>query len=45
MEKRKRPGEEIRYQGGRPLRPHGYPYGFVPNIAHQFILIFQRPKK
>ena len=37
-------GEKIWYQGGTPLRPYGYPYGFVPNIVHQFILIFQRPK-
>jgi DNA modification methylase len=38
-------GEKIWYQGGTPLRPYGYPYSFVPNIVHQFILIFQRPKK
>lgn len=38
-------GEKIWYQGGTPLRPYGYPYGFVPNIVHQFILIFQRPRK
>lgn len=38
-------GEKIWYQGGTPLRPYGYPYGFVPNIVHQFILIFQKPKK
>ena len=38
-------GEKIWYQGGTPLRPYGYPYSFVPNIVHQFILIFQRPRK
>ncbi|MBM3473193.1 MAG: site-specific DNA-methyltransferase [Armatimonadetes bacterium] len=38
-------GEKIWYQGGTPLRPYGYPFGFVPNIVHQFILIFQRPKE
>jgi len=38
-------GEKIWYQGGTPLRPYGYPYGFVPNIVHQFILIFQRPRE
>lgn len=37
-------GEKIWVQGGAPLRPYGYPYAFVPNIVHQFILIFQRPK-
>jgi DNA modification methylase len=37
-------GEKIWYQSGTPLRPYGYPFGFVPNIVHQFILIFQRPK-
>jgi len=38
-------GEKIWYQAGTPLRPYGYPYGFVPNIVHQFILIFQKPRK
>ncbi len=38
-------GEKIWYQGGTPLRPYGYPFSFVPNIVHQFILIFQKPKK
>jgi DNA modification methylase len=37
-------GEKIWYQAGTALRPYGYPYGFVPNIVHQFILIFQKPK-
>jgi DNA modification methylase len=38
-------GEKIWYQHGTPLRPYGYPYNFIPNITHQFILIFQRPRK
>ncbi|MGQ9730918.1 MAG: DNA methyltransferase [Candidatus Zipacnadales bacterium] len=37
-------GEKIWYQAGSPLRPYGYPYSFVPNIVHQFILIFQKPR-
>ena len=36
-------GEKIWYQAGTPLRPYGYPFGFVPNIVHQFILVLQRP--
>ncbi|HJN18923.1 MAG TPA: DNA methyltransferase [Armatimonadota bacterium] len=38
-------GEKIWVQGGAPLRPYGYPFSFVPNIVHQFILILQKPKK
>jgi len=38
-------GEKIWYQAGTPLRPYGYPHNFVPNIAHQFILILQRARK
>jgi hypothetical protein len=37
-----RPGTSV--QSGTPLRPYGYPYGFVPTIVHQFILVFQRPR-
>lgn len=37
-------GEKVWYQSGTPLRPYGYPFSFVPNIVHQFILIFQKPK-
>jgi DNA modification methylase len=35
-------GEKIWYQAGTRLRPYGYPYAFVPNIAHQHILVFRR---
>jgi DNA modification methylase len=37
-------GEIIWYQVGTKLRPYGYPYSYVPNIAHQYIVIFQRPR-
>jgi DNA modification methylase len=36
-------GDLIWYQAGTRLRPYGYPTGFVPNIAHQHLLVFQRP--
>jgi DNA modification methylase len=35
-------GETIWYQAGTRLRPYGYPYAYVPNIAHQHILVFRR---
>ena len=38
-------GETIWYQAGTRLRPYGYPSSYVPNIAHQFIVILQRPRK
>ena len=38
-------GETIWYQAGTKLRPYGYPYSYVPNIAHQYIVILQRPVK
>ena len=37
-------GEIIWYQAGTRLRPYGYPYSYVPNIAHQYIVILQRPR-
>lgn len=37
-------GEKVWYQAGTRLRPYGYPYSYVPNIAHQHIVILQRPK-
>lgn len=37
-------GEIIWYQAGTRLRPYGYPYSYVPNIAHQYIVIVQRPR-
>jgi DNA modification methylase len=43
-------GDIIWYQAGTRLRPYGYPSGFVPNIAHQHILVLRketagRPKR
>lgn len=38
-------GEKIWYQAGSRLRPYGYPFAYVPNIVHQFILILQKPKE
>ncbi|MBC8460428.1 MAG: site-specific DNA-methyltransferase [Deltaproteobacteria bacterium] len=37
-------GEKIWYQAGTRLRPYGYPYAYVPNITHQFIMIFRKGK-
>ena len=37
-------GETIWYQAGTRLRPYGYPYAYVPNIAHQHILVLHRPQ-
>jgi DNA modification methylase len=34
-------GDLVWYQAGARLRPYGYPKGFVPNIVHQHILVFQ----
>jgi hypothetical protein len=36
-------GEIIWYQAGTRLRPYGYPSSYVPNIAHQYIVVLQRP--
>ncbi|HEX9044146.1 MAG TPA: DNA methyltransferase [Candidatus Limnocylindrales bacterium] len=37
-------GDLIWYQAGTRLRPYGYPRSFVPNIAHQHILILRRER-
>ena len=37
-------GDLIWYQAGTRLRPYGYPTGFVPNIAHQHLLVFRKDK-
>lgn len=34
-------GEKVWYQAGTRLRPYGYPRSYIPNIAHQHILIFR----
>ena len=36
-------GEIVWYQAGSRLRPYGYPYAYVPNIAHQYIVVLQKP--
>jgi DNA modification methylase len=35
-------GEIVWYQNGTRLRPYGYPYSYVPNIAHQFIVVLRK---
>ncbi|GCE18874.1 TRM11 family SAM-dependent methyltransferase [Dictyobacter kobayashii] len=37
-------GEIIWYQAGTRLRPYGYPFAYIPNIAHQYIVVLQKPK-
>ena len=36
-------GDIAWYQAGTRLRPYGYPRTFVPNIAHQHIVVLRRP--
>lgn len=37
-------GITILYQSKKKVFPYGYPYSYVPNIHHQYILIFQNHK-
>jgi DNA modification methylase len=37
-------GEIIWYQAGTRLRPYGYPFAYIPNIAHQYIVVMQKRK-
>ncbi len=37
-------GIKILYQKHKPVYPYGYPFAYVPNIHHQYILIFQKDK-
>jgi len=37
-------GITILFQKFKRIFPYGYPYSYVPNIHHQYILIFQRNK-
>ncbi len=37
-------GEIVWYQTGSRLRPYGYPHAFVPNIAHQYVVVCQKPR-
>jgi DNA modification methylase len=36
-------GDIAWYQAGTRLRPYGYPHAFVPNIAHQHIVVLRKP--
>lgn len=36
-------GITILYQNAKNVYPYGYPYSYVPNIHHQYILNFQKP--
>jgi DNA modification methylase len=38
-------GIKILYQRHKRVFPYGYPYAYVPNIHHQYILILQNGKK
>jgi DNA modification methylase len=35
-------GDVVWYQAGTRLRPYGYPRSYVPNIAHQHVLVLRR---
>ncbi len=37
-------GIKVLYQRHKRIFPYGYPYAYVPNIHHQYILILQREK-
>jgi len=38
-------GLTVLYQRHKRIFPYGYPYAYVPNIHHQFILILQNDRK
>jgi DNA modification methylase len=38
-------GLTVLYQRHKRIFPYGYPYAYVPNIHHQYILIMQNAKK
>ena len=37
-------GLKVLYQRHKKVYPYGYPYSYVPNIHHQYIMVLQRPK-
>ncbi len=37
-------GIKILYQRHKSIYPYGYPYSFVPNVHHQYVLIFKNQK-
>lgn len=38
-------GIKILVQNNKKLYPYGYPYSYVENIHHQYILIFRKPRQ
>ncbi len=38
-------GITVLVQNNKRLFPYGYPYSFVQNVHHQYVLIFQKPPK
>lgn len=38
-------GITILYQTHKALYPYGYPFAYVPNIHHQYILLFRKAKR
>lgn len=38
-------GIKILYQTHKALYPYGYPFAYVPNIHHQYILLFRKAKE
>ena len=38
-------GEQVWYQAGTRLRPYGYPFAYIPNIAHQHIVFLQKLRR
>ncbi len=38
-------GEIVWWQTGTRLRPYGYPFAYVPNIAHQHIVVLRKEDK
>lgn len=36
-------GITILYQNSKSVYPYGYPYAYVPNIHHRYVLNFQKP--
>ena len=37
-------GLKVLHQRHKKVYPYGYPYSYVPNIHHQYILVLQRPR-
>lgn len=38
-------GITILAQNSKPLFPYGYPFAYVPNVHHQYVLIFRKPAR